>query len=126
MAHSLKIDFEPMLWQPHPTLEAIMTRFTGIDVPEHPAFDTLIARVDVGGAIPTHNHETTCEIAYVIAGTGLFYEGESEAAQAHPVQKGCALFIAPATWHAIENTGSEPMLIFAVHTTSSIQAGSKG
>jgi len=114
----LKIDFEQIAWQAHPTLAGIMTRFTAVDVMGNPAIDSLIARVDVGGSIPWHIHEITCELAYVIAGQGLYHERTPEGDQAHSLQMGFALFIAPAIWHAIENTGSEPMLIFAVHTTA--------
>jgi quercetin dioxygenase-like cupin family protein len=108
--------FSAMEWLPHPTLPAIATRFSPITLVGHPAVDTLIARLEPGGVIPRHTHPETCEITYVLSAFGLLVEGEEGAETVRPLTEGSALFIPAGVPHRIENTSSQMMHIFAVHT----------
>lgn len=110
--------FDQMEWLPHPSLSGISTRFSPIDVPEHPAVDALVARLEPGGIIPRHVHAETCEIAYVLSASGRLIEGEADHPESRPLREGSAMFIPAGVPHMIENTSSEYMLIFAIHTVT--------
>lgn len=68
----------------------------------------------VGGALPEHRHARTEEIAYFISGRGvarLFEGGEARDVEVGP---GHVWYNPPGAWHAIRNTGDEPLvLVFA-------------
>jgi mannose-6-phosphate isomerase-like protein (cupin superfamily) len=112
------IDLDHIPWQPHPTIPGIHVRAFQNEADFSPT-DILIARVAADGEIPWHVHDTESEIAYVLQGAGLLYSAESEerdpVAEA-PMSRGQAVIIPPELWHSVHNTGTEEMIILAIHT----------
>ncbi len=87
-----------------------------VDPETHPQALASFAKfaLGVGGMLPEHRHDKTEEIAYFISGEGLariYIDGE---AQEVPIGSGYVWYIPPGAWHAITNTGNEPLtLVFA-------------
>lgn len=72
----------------------------------------LIAEITipVGGAIGFHQHDREEEIYYFITGRGKVLDQD----EVREVGPGDALLTGGGKGHAIENTGSEPLVIMAV------------
>ena len=70
-----------------------------------------LVEVDAGGVIELHVHQENYESAYVLSGDGLLHVPEGDVT----IQAGDGVTIPPQTLHGLENTGSEPMRILAVH-----------
>jgi len=97
-------------WQPHPTLPGIRVQSLENQCTWSEASVTLV-EVAPGGVIVEHLHQTNFESAYILAGEGLLHLPEGDV----PVFAGDGVTVPPQTLHALENTGSEPMRILAVH-----------
>lgn len=70
--------------------------------------------VGVGGALPVHRHDKTEEIAYFLSGEGVVQIFENGSPRDVPVRSGHVWYTPPGAWHAVRNTGDEPLtLIFA-------------
>jgi mannose-6-phosphate isomerase-like protein (cupin superfamily) len=112
-------DFTQAVWQPHPTLAGIqMQHFTPLHLGQV-IQDLLLAKVEVGQQIPWHVHLEDGEVAYILSGLGYLLAAERETLQdvtRYEFQAGVAVVIGPRLWHSVYNTGSEPLLIFALHT----------
>jgi mannose-6-phosphate isomerase-like protein (cupin superfamily) len=69
----------------------------------------------VGGVLPVHRHDKTEELAYVLSGEGVAVGlGENEEEIEMPISEGYVWYNAPGVWHAVRNTGPEPLsMIFA-------------
>ncbi len=68
----------------------------------------------VGGALPAHRHDKTEEIAYFLSGEGVLTVFEDGSPEDVPVRAGYVTYTPPGSWHAIKNTGEEPLtLVFA-------------
>jgi mannose-6-phosphate isomerase-like protein (cupin superfamily) len=68
----------------------------------------------VGGALPVHRHDKTEEIAYFLSGEGIFTVYDDGSPKDIAVRAGFVTYIPPGSWHAIKNTGKEPLtLVFA-------------
>lgn len=65
----------------------------------------------VGGALPAHRHDKTEEIAYSLSGEGVLTVFENEEPKDIPVRAGYVTYTPPASWHAIRNTGAEPLTL---------------
>ena len=61
-----------------------------------------------GGRLEPHRH-APAELYHVLAGTGVVVVGE----ECFDVRAGSTVFIPPATWHAIENTGPDALRLFS-------------
>ena len=88
-----------------------------IDPETHPNAGASFAKlsVGVGGSLPTHKHEKTEEIAYIISGEGLALNFVDDKLIEIPIKAGYVWYNPPATWHSFKNTGQEPLnLVFAV------------
>lgn len=112
------VNLEQVEWQPHPTLAGVRTRIIENGA-SNPQANVLVANVNPDGGIPWHVHEQSVEIAYVLAGTGTFFydeHGKGETPVETGIQAGCVLSIPAGLWHAVANTGSEPLLLYAFHT----------
>ncbi|MFQ5607838.1 MAG: cupin domain-containing protein [Candidatus Zixiibacteriota bacterium] len=87
-----------------------------LDHHTHPEAKAAFAKftLGLGGALPTHKHEKTEEIAYFLSGEGvaLFYEnGEIQEVS---VRAGYVWYNPVGGWHSVRNTGSEPLvMVFA-------------
>ena len=69
----------------------------------------------VGGALPVHKHDKTEEIAYFLSGEGMLTVYEDGEPRDIPVRAGYVTYIPPRSWHAIKNTGNDPLsLVFAI------------
>jgi len=106
-------------WLPHPTLDGVYTKvFENIE--SHPAADVFLAQVLPEGVIPWHRHEHASETAYVLSGEAALWcnpsAAEPETATTHPLTVGSVFTVAAGVWHALENLGSEPLILFAFHT----------
>lgn len=67
-----------------------------------------------GGALPVHRHNKTEEIAYFLAGQGTATVYMDGSPQDIEVGVGSVLYTPPGSWHAITNTGEQPLaLVFA-------------
>lgn len=68
----------------------------------------------VGGALPVHRHDKTEEIAYFISGEGTLTVYDDGSPKDIPVRSGYVTYTPPGSWHALKNTGKEPLtLVFA-------------
>lgn len=68
----------------------------------------------VGGALPVHRHDKTEEIAYFLSGEGTLTVYEDGNPKDFPVRAGYVIYTPPGSWHAIKNTGNQPLtLVFA-------------
>jgi len=88
-----------------------------IDPETHPEAGASFAKlsVGVGGSLPTHKHEKTEEIAYIISGEGLALNFVDDKLIEIPIKAGYVWYNPPAAWHSFRNTGQEPLnLVFAV------------
>lgn len=87
-----------------------------IDPSTHPQAGASFARfaLGAGGALPTHRHDRTEEVAYFVSGEGealVFHDGEPYYLA---VTEGTVWYVPRSTWHGIRNTGGEPLvLVFA-------------
>lgn len=87
-----------------------------IDPTHHPEALASFAEfgLGVGGALPEHRHEKTEEIAYFLSGEGVVQVYEEGRSREVPVRAGYVWYTPPGAWHAVRNTGSDPLkLVFA-------------
>lgn len=87
-----------------------------VDPETHPDARASFARftLGAGGALPVHRHDKTEEISYFVSGTGVVVSVEDGVTREVPVGPGNVWYVAPGAWHAIRNTGEEPLtLVFA-------------
>lgn len=68
-----------------------------------------------GGVLPVHRHDRTEELAYILSGEGVAVGlGDDGEEIELPVSEGYVWYNPPGAWHAVRNTGPEPLsLIFA-------------
>jgi len=88
-----------------------------IDPENHPRASASFAKytMGIGGALPTHKHEKTEEIAYIISGEGLALNYVNEELIEIPIKAGYVWYNPPGVWHSFKNTGDEPLsMVFAV------------
>ena len=78
----------------------------------HPSTSVIIAQVAPGGQIMAHTHESETETAYVLSGSGLLITDTAE----YRFQAGVIVTIPPGLRHAVRNTGTAPLEIFAMHS----------
>lgn len=97
-------------WQPHPTLRGIRVKSLE-NRGTWPEASVTLVEVDAGGVIELHVHQENYESAYVLSGDGLLHVPEGDVT----ITAGDGVTIPPQTLHGLENTGSEPMRILAVH-----------
>lgn len=97
-------------WQPHPTLRGIRVKSIE-NRSTWPEASVTLVEVDPGGVIELHVHEQSYESAYVLSGDGLLHVPEGDVV----VTAGDGVTVPPKTIHGLENTGSEPMRLLAVH-----------
>ena len=87
-----------------------------VDPETHPEARASFARFSLGpgGALPVHRHDKTEEISYFVSGTGVVITVEDGETAEVPVREGNVWYVPPGAWHAIRNTGEEPLtLVFA-------------
>jgi len=70
-------------------------------------------QVPPGVGIPRHRHAYMDEFIYVLEGSGTFVLDDER----HPIEKGGTIFIPKGSWHALENPGSEVVILWAVSPT---------
>jgi mannose-6-phosphate isomerase-like protein (cupin superfamily) len=97
-------------WQPHPTLPGIKVQSLENRATWSEASVTIV-EVAPAGVIVEHLHETNFESAYVLAGNGLLHLPDGDVR----IGPGDGVTIPPQTLHGLENVGSEPMRLIAVH-----------
>lgn len=97
-------------WQPHPTLPGIRVQSLE-NRGTWPEASVTLVEVAPGGVIVEHLHETNFESAYVLAGVGLLHLPEGDIR----IGAGDGVTVPPQTLHALENVGTEPMRLLAVH-----------
>jgi mannose-6-phosphate isomerase-like protein (cupin superfamily) len=87
-----------------------------VDPETHPEARASFARFSLGpgGALPVHRHDKTEEISYFVSGTGVVITVENGETVEVPVREGNVWYVPPGAWHAIRNTGDQPLtLVFA-------------
>lgn len=88
-----------------------------VDPQSHPHARASFAKytLGVGGLLPVHRHDETEEFAYFLSGEGVaVFVDESGAETEFPVATGYVWYNPPGQWHAVRNTGAEPLsLVFA-------------
>lgn len=65
-----------------------------------------------GASVGLHRHEGASEQFCVLEGSGVFLDGGERV----PIRAGEIGLMRPGGSHGIENTGTEPMKVLAVHT----------
>jgi mannose-6-phosphate isomerase-like protein (cupin superfamily) len=60
------------------------------------------------------NHKGRWHVNYVLSGTGMFHIDGKD----YPVQKGSVIIIPAETPHAGKTTGTEPLVMLAIHVSS--------
>lgn len=115
MRDFLQIDLNQMPWQAHPMLPGIMARSADVRLDGHPVIDTMMAQLGPQGA-PWHQHETTCEIAYALSGSGMLLIGDQANPTRTPMTAGSIVFIAPKVPHAVTCDADDPLCILILHT----------
>lgn len=63
-----------------------------------------------GASIGLHKHEGNCEIIYVISGEGICSDDGAE----YPIGAGTETYCPEGHTHGIRNTGTTPLVLFAV------------
>lgn len=87
-----------------------------LDHHSHPEAKAAFAKftLGVGGALPTHKHEKTEEIAYFLSGEGIALYYENGEMQEVSVSAGYVWYNPVGGWHSVRNTGSDPLvMVFA-------------
>lgn len=116
-------DSASMPWTPHPTVPTLQikpfeNRASGA------AYDAVLVIVPPGGRIDWHFHPVSTETVYVVSGTGVIWESESDppadAALSAPIRAGTVVTIPIALRHAVDNTGDADLHIFAIHAPATI------
>ncbi len=118
MQHAHPFDTNVMDWSAHPTLPGLLIKgLEGRDT--HPHLSLMLVRVEVGGVIPRHVHQTETETAYIVSGSGELSVNVGEdgrAAQVIVFVPGSGASVPPGAYHAVRNTGDVPLEILAVHS----------
>lgn len=86
-----------------------------LDSETHPEAKAAFAKfaLGVGGALPEHKHDRTEEISYFLSGEGTVKVYEDGEAKEVPVRAGYVWYNPAGVWHAVKNTGDEPLkLVF--------------
>jgi len=113
------VDLNQLPWQAHPTLAGVQTQIIETAT-THGQSDVLMGQIAPAGGIPWHVHPDASETAYVVQGTGTFLyapsQAETDSAVSVPIARGTVLTVHAGWWHAVNNTGDEPMLLYAFHT----------
>ena len=102
----------------------------------------MVIRLEPGEGAPWHTHEGSCETAWVISGKGTLVTrepsekpsgaisrdaakpGRAWREESHPLGNETAILIPAGLLHMVENDGTEPLVIFAIHST--IGSGTTG
>ncbi|MEX2187169.1 MAG: cupin domain-containing protein [Pirellulales bacterium] len=82
-----------------------------------PNFAMREFEVEPGGYTPRHSHPYEHEV-FVLEGNGEVYEGD----EAHPLQAGDVIFVAPDEVHQFRNTGGGPMRFLCMVPNSATAA----
>ena len=70
----------------------------------------MVSRLPAGASIGEHGHPTSCEVNYVLAGTGIARcDGAEE-----PLEPGVCHWCPRGSRHAIANTGTSDLVLFTV------------
>lgn len=86
-----------------------------LDSETHPEAKAAFAKfaLGVGGALPEHKHDRTEEISYFLSGEGTVKVYEHGEPKEVPVRAGYVWYNPAGVWHAVTNTGDEPLkLVF--------------
>lgn len=78
----------------------------------HPAISMIIARLEPGGVIATHDHPIETETAYILSGTGTLRAGDRD----YLLEAGMMVTIPPRLAHSMTNHGELPLEILALHS----------
>lgn len=88
-----------------------------VDSETHPHATSSFAKFTLGpgGQLPTHRHDKTEEFAYFLSGEGVAVAVNADGSEEEiAVREGYIWYNPPSVWHAIRNTGPEPLvLVFA-------------
>jgi len=84
-----------------------------VDPQTHPYARASFSKfaIGVGGALPEHRHDKTEEIAYFISGQGLVHTNIDGEYLEVPIGPGYVWYNPPGAWHALTNTGDEPLTL---------------
>lgn len=111
MAEPNLVRVNEVAWEPHPRFSALQVKVLESKA-THPHASVMMVQVEPGGIIPEHSHAVEIETAYVMAGQGvLTVDGKD-----YPFEAGINASVPVGAVHSVQNTGPEPMLIYAVHT----------
>jgi quercetin dioxygenase-like cupin family protein len=112
-------DLAQVDWQPHPTIPGVLTKIFE-NRASHDHADVLLVNIAAGGVIPWHVHESASETAYVLRGSGKLLStrdsSQLDSAAETRFAEGIATTIPAGLWHSVQNSGDEPLLVFAFHT----------
>lgn len=81
-----------------------------IQVADDGAVRIMRATVHPHSSFGLHRHEGTCEVVYVISGTGAVADGDED----YPLAPGSVTYCPEGHVHAIRNDGDGELVLFAV------------
>lgn len=70
----------------------------------------MLSRLPQGASIGEHRHETSSEVNYVLAGSGIAVCGGAE----EPLSPGVCHYCPKGSTHSIINTGTDDLVLFTV------------
>jgi mannose-6-phosphate isomerase-like protein (cupin superfamily) len=113
------VDLNQLPWQAHPTLAGVHTRIVE-NRATHGQADVMAGQIAVGGTIPWHVHAEASETAIVLQGKGTIQYTQSktdaDSAPSVEITQGTIVTLHAGWWHCVNNTGDEPMILYAFHT----------
>jgi mannose-6-phosphate isomerase-like protein (cupin superfamily) len=84
-----------------------------LDPITYPSAAASFARfsLGVGGNLSEHRHERSEEIGYLISGEGVIKRRVDGDLKEVSLRAGNVWYIPPSAWHAVRNTGTEPLVM---------------
>ena len=79
---------------------------------ENPDLSVHRGRIEVGGEIFPHPHDTQAETFYILSGEAICTLGEAS----FPVSTGYCCIAQPGTTHGLKNSGDQPVELHALFT----------
>ena len=95
-------DYKDVEAQGSPEAEGVTLRWVVAKEDGAPHFAMRVIDVEVGKSTPLHEHWWEHEV-YVLSGTGIVRNGESE----HSLKEGSVVFVAGDEKHQFRNTGAD-------------------
>ena len=112
-----------MPWQTHPTVSTILLKAFE-NRASQVGYDAVLVQLRPNARIDWHVHPESTETIYIVQGQGAIYgaatEPEKISAKGSPLLVGTVVTIPIGLHHAVDNQGTEDLLIFAFHSPATV------